>query len=224
MSSHSTTAPPERAGELVVFVPVERVRTSLAVLRCPIPRPHDDLAELPLRAVAMEDGGYELVDGFKRLERWRARGLRQVPVVVERERSAEELLALLLVANAPRRTVTVMDEARVVQALLARPAVGEATVARVRGRRPWWVRCRRALAEKLVASVQRRVDVGALRPTVAHALTRVPGRDQERLVRSVETAGLSAREALALVECFRALEDEDERAALLRDPAGCEWR
>jgi ParB-like chromosome segregation protein Spo0J len=220
MSSQPETTPPaEWKGELVVFVPVERVRTNLAVLRCPIPRPReDDLAELPARAVLLEDGFYELVDGFKRLERWRARGLREVPVVVERGRSVEELYALLLVANAPRRTVTIMDEARVVQALLARPEVGEKTVARVLGRRPWWVKHRRALAQKLVTSIQRRIDVGALRPTVAYALTRVAGRDQERVVKSVELAGLRAREALALVECFRSLTDEDERAALLRDP------
>jgi hypothetical protein len=220
MSSPPATAPPtERTGKLVVFVPVERVRTSLAVLRCPIPRPRDDdLAELPLRGVLVDDGFYELVDGFKRLERWLARGLREVPIVVERGRSVEELYALLLVTNAPRRTVTIMDEARVVQALLARPEVGEKTVARVLGRRPWWVKQRRALAQKLVTSIQRRIDVGALRPTVAYALTRVAGRDQERVVKSVELAGLSAREALALVECFRSLEDEEERAALLRDP------
>jgi ParB-like chromosome segregation protein Spo0J len=214
-----TLAPGERTGELVSLVPVERLRTSFATLRCPIAgsRP-DDLVDLPLRAAEVEDGFFEVVDGFKRFERWRAEGRTEIPVVVERSRSTEELMALLLAANAPRRTVTVMDEARVVEALLKRPGVGRATAARLLGRRPWWVENRLALALKLAASVQRRLDVGALRPTIATALTKVAGKDQERLVRAIETNGLTTREAIALVLAFARLEDEKDRAELLRDP------
>jgi len=216
MSTPHAPGPPR--GELVELVPVERLHTRLAGLRSAIPRPgREGLAELPLRAVPVGDA-LEVVDGFKRLERWRAEGRRVVPVVVERERSLEEAYALLLRANAPRRTTTAMDEARVVVALLQRKGVGEATVARLLERRVGWVRRRRDLATRLVAPVQRRVDAGAIRPTVAEALTRVPGRDQERVVRAIEVNALNAREARLLVEAFGSLEEDEERAALLQDP------
>jgi hypothetical protein len=220
MSELATTSPP-KAGrrELVSFLPIERVKTSLAVLRSPLARRRgEELADLPLRGVPREDGGVELVDGFKRLERWRALGYREVPVVLERERSVEEAYALVLAANGPRRTVTAMDEARVVLALLERPGVGESTVARLLGRKPWWVARRRVLGTHLVASVQRRIDMGTLRPTVANALTRVRGREQERVVYAIETHALTTRESLALVEAYRSTEDARERAALRRVP------
>jgi hypothetical protein len=220
MSDLTTTTPP-RAGrrELVYSLPIERVRTSHAALRSPIGRRHDDaLAELPLRAVAAEDGYVELVDGFRRLERWRALGYHEVPVVLERARSVEETYALLLAANTPRRTVTAMDEARVVVALLERPGVGKSTAARILGRKPWWVERRLAFANDLAPQVQRRIDAGELRPMVADALTRVRGREQERVVRAIEAHALTSREALALIEAYRSAESEQERVALLRDP------
>jgi hypothetical protein len=205
--------------ETFCSVPIERLRTTFARLRSPIPRPRqDDLTDLPLRVVATSDDAFEVIDGHKRLERWRAQGRREVPVVLERRRTTEELMALVLVTNAPRRTVTVMDEARVVEALLERPGVGRATAAHLLGRRPWWIERRLALTQRLAPSVQRRVDVGTVRPTVAYALTRVAARDQERLVRAIETHGLTTRDAIALVEVFLALAEESERVALVRDP------
>ena len=63
-----------------------QIRTSFAALRrgrLGAPRPGDVQAELPLRVFETSDGVYELVDGFKRLERWVGEGATSVPVVIE---------------------------------------------------------------------------------------------------------------------------------------------
>ena len=68
------TVRPDTSRELVRFVPLARIRTSFVSLRrgrLGLTDP-DPLADQPLRVVASGDG-YEVVDGFKRLERWRRR-------------------------------------------------------------------------------------------------------------------------------------------------------
>jgi hypothetical protein len=95
-----------------------QLRTSLQALRAGGPPAPVDvttgLAPLPLRVVPTADDAYEVLDGFKRLARWRQLGLQRVPVLVEPARSAVEQKAALLAANRPPRTLTPMDEARVV--------------------------------------------------------------------------------------------------------------
>ena len=92
-------SPPEPpAGPHIEWVVVSKLRTQLQHLRSErrprVARP-PQLQELPLRVVATEDGAYELLDGFKRLVRWRRLGLERVPVVVETPRStAEQMIAL----------------------------------------------------------------------------------------------------------------------------------
>lgn len=102
------------------LVPIERLGTRLKALRSSgkaTPERPIRLAELPLRAVETASGGYELIDGFKRLERWRASGIPEVPVVLETGVSELEQKVALLEANRPPRTLTPMDEARVVYSM-----------------------------------------------------------------------------------------------------------
>ena len=75
-------------GARVRHVPVEQLETRLAVLRGGRARREDDLADLPLRVVPLPNGRYEVADGFKRFERWRAEGLCEVPASVAVVRKA----------------------------------------------------------------------------------------------------------------------------------------
>jgi hypothetical protein len=103
---------------LVLAVPVERLATTLAPLRGPRTDPGTSLAPLPLRVAPTGDGTYEVLDGFKRLARWRRDGHTHVPVVVEDDAGAAVVgKARLLEANTPKRTLSPMDEARVVRSL-----------------------------------------------------------------------------------------------------------
>ena len=69
----------------------------------------------------------------------------------------------LLSANAPPRTLTAMDEARVAYAL-QRDGLTVAGIAEVTGRKKQWVANRLVLASQLSATAQRRVDSGTLGP------------------------------------------------------------
>ena len=142
------------SGPKIRFVPVERLGTSLKALRAgkkATPERPIRLNELPLRVVETADGGYEVIDGFKRLERWRASGLLCVPVVLETTVSGLDQKVALLEANRPPRTLTPMDEARVVHAMRHDDGLGPKGIAHVLGRKPSWVTVRLMLADRRYA-------------------------------------------------------------------------
>jgi hypothetical protein len=94
---------------LVLEVPLDRLRMSLAPLRGERTDRQGDLSPLPLRVSAADDGAFEILDGFKRLARWRAEGMEEVPVVLEPVAGVARK-ARLLEANSPRKTSSPMDE------------------------------------------------------------------------------------------------------------------
>ena len=80
------------AAGTVRHVPITSLRTSYARLRpgaLPAPR-CDQGVELPLRVAMACDGNYEVLDGFKRLKRWREQGHALAPVVIEPAGAATE--------------------------------------------------------------------------------------------------------------------------------------
>lgn len=204
----------------VRFVSVDKLRTSYALLRPAQLPPQTELsAELPLRVArrAQEDEVYEVVDGFKRLSHWRARGAVQVPVVVEPASAVPEHKRLLLAANAPARTTTALDEARVVCSLMQEDGCTAGQVARLLGHKPEWVARRIALGTKLAPAGEAHLACGAIGPALAHALTELAEDDQDALLQSIDKHGLRAGEALMLVGAYRAA-DETDRKQLLRTP------
>jgi hypothetical protein len=213
-----STDPEALARGDVVLLPIARLGTRYAALRPGRPRTSAELpAELPVRVAAMEDGRFEVVDGFKRLERWREQGRGLVPAIVECLGSPLELKRLMLAANAPPRTLTALDEAAVVRSLIAEDGLSVRAVAALLGRRPAWVTSRHKLATRLGAYPAQLLARGKLRPTLAGLLTAFAAKDQDALARVIERHGLSGREAAILLHAYRAA-DEADRRALLREP------
>jgi len=207
----------------VSLVPIDHLRTSLEALRggCkPIGAYAEilTLAELPLRVTQVADDRFEVLDGFKRLAKWRAAGLELVPVVLEAPPTSVEEKVALLMANRPPRTLTPMDEARVVHALRYDEGLGPTTIARVCGQKRTWVMTRLTLAEQLAPQVVQRVDAGTLGVTLAHALCALKPEAQQAVCEAIEQHGLKGREALALVSAYRVTEGEPERRRLLSEP------
>jgi len=90
----------ERFASTVQFVPIEKLKTSYAALRPGALPPCCDLtATMPIRVVPTEDGAYEVIDGFKRLNDWREQGYQSVPVAIEAQCRVEEQKRLLLLAK-----------------------------------------------------------------------------------------------------------------------------
>ena len=202
------------------FLPVDRLRTSYAALRPGAPRQEpDETAELPIRVVPTEEGTYEVIDGFKRLAGWKEQGHQLIPVVVEPPGSTVEHKRLLLLANSPPRTLTALDEARVVCSLVNEEGLSAAAVARRLGRKPQWVARRIDIGTRLSQGAEEKLARGAFGPTLAHTLCGLPEKDQDAVLTSVERHGLKLREALSVVSAYR-VADEPDRRELLRSPLG----
>jgi ParB-like chromosome segregation protein Spo0J len=204
----------------IVVVPISQIRTGLKGLRSGEKAAPDrpvSLRDFPLRVVKTADGYYEIIDGFKRLEKWRASNLQNVPVMLETVSGLMQKVALLE-ANRPPRTLTPMDEARVVQSLRSEEGLGPKGIAHVLGRKTPWVTTRLLMAKQLCEGAVRLVDEGALGVTTAHALCGLDETAQEAVCESITAHGLKSREALALVSAYRTLEHPDERRALLSAP------
>ena len=90
----------------VLDVPVDRLATTLAPLRGPRTEAGTTLAPLPVRAAPVGDGTYQVLDGFKRLARWRREGATHVSVVVEVDAFSSVVgKARLLEANTPKVSI-----------------------------------------------------------------------------------------------------------------------
>jgi ParB-like chromosome segregation protein Spo0J len=198
-------------------VSVRTLRTTLSPLRGERTAPEQGLAELPLRVAATEDGAFEVLDGFKRLARWTSEGRREVPVIVEPV-SGVTTKARLLESNAPARTISAMDEARVVASLMDEDGLSIAAVGKLLGRKQEWVLRRLTLAGKLSSELKTRVDRGRLTLTAALALCDFPRTQQRSLADAIERHGLTTREAQAFLASYRVAPDDATREALARDP------
>ena len=203
----------------VLDLPVEHLATTLAPLRGPRTDAASPLAPLPLRVAATGDGTYEVLDGFKRLAQWTGAGHTHVPVVVE-DAPGVVRKARLLEANTPRRTVSPMDEARVVRSLADDDQLTPTQIGTLLDRGRGWVDRRLTLGRRLVPAVAAHVDDGRLSATLAHALAAFPRGDQPRLADAIIRHGLRTREAEAFLAAWRVATDAVTRGALLRDPRG----
>jgi ParB-like chromosome segregation protein Spo0J len=201
----------------VLDLPIAQLATTLAPLRGRRTDLTSARAPLPLRVAPTAAGMYEVIDGFKRLAQWTRGGATQVPVVVE-DAAGAVAKARLLEANAPRRTLSPMDEARVVRSLADEDHLTPPQIVKLLGRGRAWVDRRLTLGRRLAPDVAAHVDTGRLSATTDTALARLPRGDQKRLAEAVTRHGLRTREAEALLAAWHATADTPTREALLRDP------
>src|SRR6266540_51995 len=174
---------------LVLEVPLDRLRTSLAPLRGERTDRQSDLSAMPLRVAAADEGAFEVLDGFKRLSQWRAEGRREVPVVVEPV-SGIARKARILAANSPRKTTSGMDEARVVASLAEEDGLSPTAISKLLGRKKTWVERRLLLARRLSPELCQRVDSGSLALSVAVTISSFGPSEQKRLADSVRRHAL----------------------------------
>lgn len=199
-----------------VFLPVDVIDTTWASLRSgPARVTATDLRDMPIRVV-LQDGRYEVVDGFKRLSRWKETGVKQVPALVEQCGDGLSPKRLLLECNSPKRTLGAIDEARVINSLIEDDGLTARTVANLLGRRKEWVVGRLALLH-LSLLAQQSLSTGKINLMVARLLVAINAKDQDVILAAAEKHSLKMREIQLLIQTWRSASDE-EKPGLLADP------
>lgn len=162
-------------------------------------------------------GGYELLDGFKRLRasrRIEALGTLRARVLSVSARAAK---AAVLCLNWVSRSVSDLEEGWVVHALCREDGLTQVEAGALLGRDRSWVSRRLSLVERLSDEVQSQLRLGLITGTVGRELARVPRGTQERILETVTQHGLGSREVAGLVDLLHeAAPGEQEQ--ILRSP------
>ncbi len=199
-----------------LYLPIDVIDTTWSSLRSGSTRVKaSDLRDMPIRVV-LQDGRYEVIDGFKRLSRWKQAGVKQVPALIEQCNYGLSPKRLLLESNSPKRTLGALDEARVVNSLIEDDGLTVRTVANILGRRKEWIIGRRALL-RLSSQAQLALSSGRINLMVARLLAAISVEEQDALLAAIEKHGLRMRESQLLIQTWRTASDE-ERPGLLADP------
>lgn len=190
----------------ILWLPLHQIGESLSALRIARPvleekmrRSLEAHGQLTPVTVWLNDGKYELVDGFKRLHAARRiPGLTELAVRVAAEDAIVAKRAVLTL-NQLGAGLSALEEAWVVRSLVREERLNQQKVATVLGRDRSWVSRRLSLAERLIEPAQEEMRLGLLSPTVARSLASVPRGTQETLLEALHRETLTSRQVVMLV-------------------------
>lgn len=144
------------------------------------------------------DGGYELIDGFKRLRA--CQGLNKPSLRAKAlHMSARACKAAMIALNRSGRSLTDMEEALVVQSLYRQDGLTQAEIATLLGRHKSWVSRRISLVERISEDVQQDIRLGLISASIAREVGKLPRGNQKAAVDAVMKHRLSTRETQRLV-------------------------
>ncbi len=194
----------------LTHVQIERIGTSLCRLKAeqsvhrngPLPT----TVQEPLTAVRVGES-LELVDGFKRLALLKAQGATQAPVCIIAA-DLKQAKALMLSLNTRRRTITLWEEARLVEELSRNDGLSTCAVARLLSRTENWVLRRLGFIRRLNEDLHPFVQAGHIGPQAAFHLTRLPSSLQMPLFLSFCREKLTTRELDCAVSLILAAEGD----------------
>jgi ParB/RepB/Spo0J family partition protein len=145
-----------------------------------------------------EPGGYELIDGFKRLRA--CRSLNQTALRVKTmEISGRVCKAALIQLNQSGRSINEMEEALVLQSLHREDGLTQVEIAALLGRDKSWVSRRIALMERLSEEVQEDIRLGLISVITARELAKLPRGNQREAADTILKRRYTTREAAQLV-------------------------
>lgn len=165
---------------------------------------------------AVEEKKLVVVDGFKRLRVARDLGHVRVAVRVVHLGAVPAQVEILR-ANRPRRGVSDVEEALVVQRLHRQHGMSQAEIAALLGRHKSWVCRRLELVERLEPGVQQDLRLGLVATSVVRELARLPRGNQVPAARAIAAHRLTSRQAAQLVRVLLVV-DPSEREDVLARP------
>jgi ParB/RepB/Spo0J family partition protein len=143
-------------------------------------------------------GGYELIDGFKRL-----RASRRLNKATLRARtmevSARACKAAIIQLNRVGRSANEMEEALVIQSLHREDGLQQTEIAGLLGRHKSWVSRRIALIERLSEEVQEDIRLGLISMSVGRELRKLPRCNQQEALSAVRKHRLNKRDVGKLI-------------------------
>ena len=143
-------------------------------------------------------GGYELIDGFKRLRA--CRSLNQTTLRVKTiEVSGRVCKAAILQLNWSGKSINEMEEALVVQSLYREESLTQVEIATLLGRDKSWVSRRISLIERLSEDVQEDIRLGLISVITGRDLAKLPRGNQKEAVDALLKRRYSTREAAKLI-------------------------
>jgi ParB/RepB/Spo0J family partition protein len=143
-------------------------------------------------------GGYEMIDGFKRLRA--CRSLNQTTLKVRTmEVSVRVCKAAMLQLNWSGKSVTEMEEALVLQSLYREDGLTQIEMAVLLGRDKSWVSRRISLIERLSEEVQEDIRLGLISVITGRDLAKLPRGNQKEAAEAILKRRYTTREAAKLI-------------------------
>ena len=144
------------------------------------------------------EGGYELVDGYKRLRA--CRRLDQTTLRVQTmEVSGRVCKAAMIQLNWSGRSINEMEEAMVVQSLHREDRLPQIEIAVLLGRHKSWVSRRISLIERLSEEVQEDLRLGLISVITGRELAKLPRGNQKDAADVILKRRYTTREAAKLI-------------------------
>lgn len=162
------------------------------------------------------EGGYEMVDGFKRLRAARRIGLVGLKVMVL-ESGGRGRKAAMVELNRKGAPLRPLEEALVVQSLYREDHLKQTEIATLLGRHKSWVSRRVQIVEALCEEVLEHARLGLICISLGRELARLPRGNQAAALSTVLKYKFTTREACRLVSML-AEQPRWGQEALLRFP------
>jgi len=167
--------------------------------------------------VRVHEGGFQLIDGFKRLyaaEDLMMETLQCRLLVID----LTQAKVLLLSYNRLHQSMEAWEEAMVLQDLQKTHSLDQRSLAQLTGYSRSWVSRRLALIGKMDEDISSEIMMGTLTSSHARALTKLPRGNQGEVARVITTFGLTSRQSDVLAEAFLKAKDEDQQRYILAHP------
>ncbi len=170
----------------------------------------------PVVVSRVEQDGYELLDGFKRLRAGRALSLSSLNArILDLGIRAGKVAIMQL--NWVGKSISSMEEALVVHSLYHEDSLTQVEIATLLGRHKSWV-CRRiSLIERLSDEAQDSIRLGLLPISMGAELAKLQRSNQEALLETIRKHHLTWRETRKMVSALQTNPWNDP-ACILRNP------
>jgi len=170
----------------------------------------------PVVVSRIEQGGYELLDGFKRLRAGRALSLSSLDARILNLGVRAGKVAIMQL-NWTGKSINSMEEALVVHSLYHEDALSQVEIATLLGRHKSWV-CRRiSLIERLSDEVKESIRLGLLPVSIGGELAKLQRSNQEGLLKKIHKHHLTWRETKKIVFALQS-SLQSMHADILNDP------